>query len=129
MTTLMPMLETIDMPITFFQKRDVYICHFMVALKIYEGQLHSLYTHKGIAFAFDVFWAFCNLLDCSHEQVHMKWVADLNDNSANLAIVANGEKIWAMWQGQLVDCQSFAQVLSFVKEDCICMCSILSCSL
>ena len=92
MTALMPMLETIDMLVTFSQKRDVYICDFVAALKIYEGELYSLYAHKGIAFASDEFWAFCNLLDCSHEQIHMKWMADLNDNTANLVFVANGDK-------------------------------------
>lgn len=37
MTALMPLLETIDMLVTFAQKRDVYVCDFVAALKIAEG--------------------------------------------------------------------------------------------
>jgi len=44
MTTLMPLLETVDLLVTFAQKRDVYICNFVAALKIAEGQLYTLYV-------------------------------------------------------------------------------------
>jgi len=37
MTALMPLLETIDLLVTFAQKQDVYVCNFVAALKIAEG--------------------------------------------------------------------------------------------
>jgi len=95
MTTLMPFLETLDLLVIFAQKRDVYICNFIAALKIAEGQLFTLYIDRSTAYSRDEFWAFKNILDCSHSQIHMKWVSDLNDESAKLVFVTNSEKIWA----------------------------------
>jgi len=70
MTTLMLLLETMDLLVIFAQKRDVYLYKFVVALKIAEGQLFILY--KRTAYATNEFWAFKNILECSHSQIHMK---------------------------------------------------------
>jgi len=42
MMAIMPLLETIDLLVTFVQKRDVYVCNFVAALKVTEGQLYTL---------------------------------------------------------------------------------------
>jgi len=36
MTALVPLLETMDLLVTFAQKRDVYVCDFVAAVKIAE---------------------------------------------------------------------------------------------
>jgi len=55
MMALMPLLETIDLLVTFAQKRDVYIYDFVAALKIEEGQLYTLYFDKATSYTIDEF--------------------------------------------------------------------------
>jgi len=118
MTALMPLLEALDILVTFVQKRDVHVCDFVAALKIAEGQLFTLFVDKATAYATDEFWAMKNIIECSHSQIHMQWMLDMNDHSAELVFVANGEKIWAMDQAALVDREVFATITSTIKTDC-----------
>jgi hypothetical protein len=120
MTALMPLLESVDLLVTFAQKRDVYICNFMVALKIAAGQLYTLYVDKSTVFSTDEFWAFKNLLDSSHSHIHIKWIFDLNTEAAQLVFVANGEKIWALHDNNNVDRDVMASLVSAVKTKCTC---------
>lgn len=84
MTTLMPLLETVDLLVTFAQKRDVYVCDFVVALKIAEGQLYTLYVDKATSYGIDEFWALKNIIDCSYSQMYLSWISDLNNDSAGV---------------------------------------------
>lgn len=127
MTALMPLLEAVDLLVTFAQKRDVFICDFVAALKLAEGQLYTMYVDKATAFSTDEFWAFKNILDCSHSQIHLKWLSDLNDNSAQLVFVANGDKIWARHNDQPVDREVLASLVSAVKTECAGKVSSLVC--
>ncbi len=52
--------------------------------------------NDGSSFSTNEFWAFRGLLDCTHEPMHLKWVADMNDSNETLAFIINNEKIWAM---------------------------------
>ncbi len=66
-----------------------YLCWRVVTL------LCNLYNDGNSSFSSDEFWAFKGLLDCSLH-IHMKWVANLNDSSEQLAFIVNGDKLWAM---------------------------------
>jgi hypothetical protein len=69
----------------------------MVFVKICQGQLYSLYNDVKFSFSSDQLWAFGRtLLNCSHEHIHMKWMADLNDSSEKFVFILNGEKLLAM---------------------------------
>ena len=103
MTALLPLLEAIENLVSFAQKRDVYICDFLGALKVCQGQLYSMYEDRSTSFATDEFWSFKNLLECSHEQIHLRWVTDLNDNSAVLAFMCNNEQVYAENEGGQMD--------------------------
>jgi len=72
MTAFMPLLEIVDLLVTFVQRRDVYICDFVATLKIAKGQLYTLYVDKTTSYATDEFWALKNILDCSCSQIHLK---------------------------------------------------------
>jgi hypothetical protein len=48
------------------------------------------------SFSINEFWACKGLLDCTHEHIHLKWVANLNDSNETLVFIVNNEKIWAM---------------------------------
>jgi len=117
MVALIPLLETVDMLVTFAQKRDVYVCDFVAALKIAEGQLYTLYIDRATAYATDEFWGLKNLIDCSHSQIHWNWVSDLNNDSAQLVFVSHGEKIWATHDAQPVDREVFATVTDTLKRE------------
>ncbi len=56
------------------QNGDIFICDFIVAMKVYQGQLHTWYCNIAYAFQNYEFWSFCGLLQSDHEQIHMKWV-------------------------------------------------------
>jgi hypothetical protein len=69
----------------------------VVVVKICQGQFYSLYNDVNFSFSSDELWAFGRtLLNCSHEHIHMKWVANLNDSSDKFVFIVNGEKLWAM---------------------------------
>jgi hypothetical protein len=44
---LMPMLETIHALIKFTHKRDVFVCDYVVTIKICQGQLYIHYSNLG----------------------------------------------------------------------------------
>jgi hypothetical protein len=121
MCALFPLLEAIDTLVHFAQKRDVYVCDFVAAVKICQASLYRMYEDKGTCFATDEFWSFTNFLDCSHEQIHIKWMTDLNDNTAVLSFVCHGEQIHAEHKGSPVDRELWASLLSQVKSECTSM--------
>jgi len=74
-----------------------------------------LYVDKTTTYVVDEFWAFKNILECSHSQIHMRWLSDMNNNSIQLIFVANGEKIWVVHEGSLVDRDMFASIVTSMK--------------
>jgi hypothetical protein len=68
----------------------------VTTVKVCHGQFYFLYNDGNSIFFNDEFGAFKGLLDCSHDHIHMKWVAKLNDSSEHLAFIVNGDKLWAM---------------------------------
>lgn len=118
MCALLPLLEAIDSLVTFAQKRDVYICDFVAAVKVCQASLYRMYEDKATSFSTDEFWSLNNLLDCSHEQIHIKWLTDLNDNSAVLCFVCHGEQIHAEHKGKPVDREVWSALVAKVKQEC-----------
>jgi hypothetical protein len=83
-----------------------------------EGQLYTMYVDRGTCFSKDDFWAFTSLLDCSHETIHLKWVADLNHSEeAQLAFVVGGEQHWAAHEWLPVSRTEFAQIITHLKTE------------
>jgi len=58
------------------------------------------------------------LLDCSHKQIHLKWIYDLNNDSAILSFVYHGEKIHVEHKGRPVDRELWASLIEKVKSEC-----------
>ena len=119
MVALLSLLDVVDNLVTFAQKRDVFICDFIAAVKICQASLHSMYQDPATCFSTNEFWAFQNLLDCSHEQIHLKWITDLNDGSTILVFVCHKEQIHAEYNLALVDRIVWADLVSQVKEECM----------
>jgi len=123
MTCLLPLLESIDNLVNFAQKRDVYISDFVATQQVCQGHLFKFYLDIEHAFAIEEFWSFKQLLECSHEQIHMKWVPmpmDLNIDGQNsqLAFVSSMQIVFARHEGQYVTQESFAHIVSMVKDEC-----------
>jgi len=84
-----------------------------------------LYNDGNSSFSSDEFWAFKSLLNFSYDYIHMKWVANLNDNNEQLAFHVNGEKFWAMHNDPLSKLQtiviqeSIQSLISQMKSECL----------
>jgi hypothetical protein len=55
-----------------------------------------MYLEQSLNFTANTYWAFKSLLECKHENIHMKWIFDLNFGLQHLAFEVNGQLIWAM---------------------------------
>jgi hypothetical protein len=71
LSCLLLMLETIHALIKFAQKWDGFVCDFVAAIKICQGQLYSHYSNLDIKYVSDVFKKFQDLVDCNHNMVHL----------------------------------------------------------
>jgi hypothetical protein len=116
---LQPMLESIDALCVWAQKSDVFICDFIAALEVCEGQLYTFYVDHTTSYGRDDFWALSALLECSHELIQLKWICDLNETSeAHLAFMVAGEQHFAMHGGEHVSRATFSEVVATVKREC-----------
>jgi hypothetical protein len=80
MCRIKPLLESIDFFVQFAQQCGGFICDLVIEIKIYHVQHCYLYNDGGSSFFNDELWTFKGLLDCSHDNIHMKWVTNLNDS-------------------------------------------------
>jgi len=93
--TMLPLMERIGSLSKFAQRQNVFICDFIVTMKVYQDQHYKLYSNNNIVFTSDEFWSLNGLMVCNHQQIHVKWVIDYNcDVIKHLVFVLNGEKIW-----------------------------------
>jgi hypothetical protein len=93
---ILPLLESMHVLIKFAHMSDVFVCNLVVAIKVYQGDLYNMYLEQSLNFTIDTYWAFKSLLECKHENIHMKWILDLNFGLQHLAFEVNGQHIWAM---------------------------------
>jgi hypothetical protein len=56
------------------QKRDVYICDYLDALKQCQADITVFYIIERTKFQHDVFWDFKALVGLQHEAIPMRWV-------------------------------------------------------
>jgi len=96
----------------------VFICDFISAVKICQVSLHSMYKDPATCFSTDEFWSCNNLLDYSDEQIHIKWLTDLNDGTTMLSFVCHGEQIHVEHKLASVDRNVWASIVSQVKLEC-----------
>jgi hypothetical protein len=76
--------------IKFAQMGDVFVCDLVATIKVCEGDLYNMYLEQSSNFNADTFWAFKSLLECKHENIHMKWKPNLNFGLQHLAFEVNG---------------------------------------
>lgn len=65
-------------------KKDVFVCNYVVAIKVCKSHLYSLYGDPNTCYVFDAFKGFKDLVASKHDTVGLCWVVealDLNDSS------------------------------------------------
>lgn len=118
MLALLPMLEAVDTLIQWAQKQDAFICDFVGALGTCQSSLFTFYLNDDTAFRKDEFHAFNQVVQCSHEQILMKWEANLNLPYESLCFVVGGETLYALHDGKMVHREGYAGIISSVQNDC-----------
>ncbi len=133
MSALLPLIECLDSLITFTQKRDVFICYFIGAVKVCEGKLYNMYNCHSGASNTDEFFSFKSITEGTHDHIHTRWVQndpenptmfDLNYNVEHLAFVVNGSNIFAKRKNEMtgrmepITREIFGAILNDVKTQC-----------
>ena len=133
MATLLPLIEALDSMITFSQKCDVFICDFIGAVKVCQGQLYTLYNCHSQSFTTDEFFVFKGIVEGTHDHIHTRWVQndpenpnmfDLNCNEEHLAFVVNGSDMYAKrtdeetGRMEPITREAFASIVEDVKKQC-----------
>jgi hypothetical protein len=75
---VLPLLEFVHALIKFASMQDVFMCDLVVTIKVYQGDMYNMYLKQSSNFTTNTFWAFKSLLECRDENIHMKWILDLN---------------------------------------------------
>ncbi len=136
MAALLPLIEALDSLITFSQKRDVFICDFIDAMKMCEGQLYTLYNCHSQSFTTDKFFVFKGIVEGTHDHIHTRCVQndpenpnmfDLNCNEEHLAFVVNGSNMYAKRANEEtgimepITREAFTSIVEDVKRQCSCL--------
>jgi len=76
--------------VKFAQFKDVFVCDLMLAIKVCQGDVYSMYYDWTSKFTTNSFWAFKSLLELKHENIHMYWIVDAKSRIPHLAFELNG---------------------------------------
>jgi hypothetical protein len=87
---IFPLLEFMHALIKFAHMWDVFMCDLVVTIKVCQCDMCNMYLEQSSNFIVDTFWAFKSLLECKHENIHMKWILDFNSGLQHLAFEVNG---------------------------------------
>jgi hypothetical protein len=70
------MLKCLRSLMQFAQKKDVFICDLLDAIKLHQTDITKYYINEESRFQHDVFWDFKALSTIRHDAISMKWVYD-----------------------------------------------------
>jgi hypothetical protein len=126
MTCLLPLLECINSLVKFAQSRNVFICDFVGALTICQAQLFEIYVDDGKAFGTHHFVDFRQMVECRHEQIHVKWDLDMNHSLEVLAFTVGGRILPAKHDESCVSKEAWSSLVADVKAECSGTCDSLN---
>jgi hypothetical protein len=95
LNAMMPLLEAVRFLIKFAQLRDVFVCDFIIAMKIYERDVYHMFCDSQSSFEGDVLINFKALINIAHDNINLCWILDLNTCIDHLAFEFVGQHIWA----------------------------------
>jgi hypothetical protein len=129
LSCLLPMLEIIHPLIKFVQKWDVFVCDYVATIKICQGQLNSHYSNLDTKYVLDVFKEFLDLVDYTHNIVHLKWKAnslDLNTLGVEyLCFESLGYSFWVTClndhgENIQISREIYSSLVDVAKSSCSC---------
>jgi hypothetical protein len=126
LTCFLPLLETVHYLVKFSQQRDIFICDYLGAVKVCQGQLYTLYSDPQTCFRSDAFREMTDLLGCRHGTISMVWetsVLDLNESGEHLAFNCGQHRYPAtildtLGRPQQVSREALSTVVDEVKSLC-----------
>jgi mannosyltransferase OCH1-like enzyme len=75
---ILPLLEFVHVLIKFVWSKDVFVCDLVATIKVYQGDVYNMYCDQISKLTNDSFWAFKSWLELKHENIHMRWIVDVN---------------------------------------------------
>jgi hypothetical protein len=129
--TLVPLIGSLDS-----QKHNVFICDFVGAVRVCEGQLYSMYNCHSRVFTTDELLVFKSIIEGTNDHIHTRWLLndlenptmfDLNSNAKHLAFVVNDNNIYAKHMNKKtgimkpITREAFATIVKDVKTKCSCI--------
>ncbi len=126
LVAIFPLLQFVHNFIKFRQLKDVFVCDFVVAIKVHQGGIFSLYIDLITKFKFDAFEAYKTLVGVRHESIIMRWVTNLNISVEHLTFDVNQQYIWATHLSlkngvtRFVARDAYVTTITQVEADCAC---------
>jgi hypothetical protein len=130
----LPLLETVHYLVKFSQQQDIFICDYLAAVKVCQGQLYELYCDPVSSFTSDSFREFTDLISGRHDSMSLSWVPgvlDVNEAACEYVVFKCGPFTHSatMPNGdggtQTVSREAFKDIVDNVKGSCIGMAMFL----
>jgi hypothetical protein len=118
MACLNPLLDCINTLVKFAQAQNVYICDFVATFTNCQGQLFEMYLHKQSAFATHNFIEFRQMVECRHEQIHVKWDLDMNESVEVLTFTIGAKILQAKYDDAVITKEAWLGLILEVKAEC-----------
>jgi len=67
-----PLMKAMQSLLMFVSRKDVFICDFIVVIDVCQTQLYTFHCDNNLSSQCEKFCAFNGLLQCYHQQIHMK---------------------------------------------------------
>jgi hypothetical protein len=80
------MLKAVHSLIKFAQLKDIYVCDFIVLVKICEGDVYHMFCDHQSFFESNVFNNFIALINIVHENMSFYWIINLKIGIDHLAL-------------------------------------------
>jgi hypothetical protein len=97
LNVIMPLLEAIHSLIKLSQLCDVFVCVFIIILKICEGDVYQMYYDNQYNFQGDVFGNFHALINYVHESIDLRWIKNLTARTNHLTFKLIRQHVWTTY--------------------------------
>jgi hypothetical protein len=86
LNVMMSMLEVVHSLIKFAQLKDVFVCDFIIVVKICERDVYYMFCDQQSFFECNVFNNFNTLINIARENISFYWIINLDIGIDHLAL-------------------------------------------
>jgi hypothetical protein len=90
LSCFLPLLECVDSLMHFAQSNHVFMCDYLAAVRICQGELYMMYGDPDTSFQRTHFQMFCDFLDDHSYSISQEWVTDFNTGNETLSFRVGG---------------------------------------